>query len=503
VTPSPLIILLLCVSAAIFFLAWAFKWLIVPLMLARKQGAVARPKFELVTPERLTPEARDFVGAIVREFAVQGFEVAAYVSNDKAIKGVSSTSMLLVNRRSGDVANVITTRAKLVRGMVFTIRSHFSDDRSIQTAFNRNIGFLPKNPEVDSMAVSWTRDVATLVELHRRRIAKAGRSNESRVTPTAGDEMRYMEQDWDKGISLFLRSGYYRRDGTSGEVRRTLKGSYLATWKLMEPIKSMRIRRRDREARRIWHELGMDDWHAPAAMATPTAAVAANRAEPPDDAGLRYEAQLAVGESRRERTPGSLTIRIGMPSRMAALAARWSTLLALLCFSSILVLDLWYSWWIQYSLAVRFPGYRPRAPVLSFWFFLLALFVVRDVYRIVRTLVLTRGTIVLTASPAGLAYQNIPSWTPTGMIPREDVATLVVLHVTGLFRKEYQLRLRRHGVARAIILFAGRDRPMMQRLRTDLAVALGIENAHEGLEALHDDAAAIPAAAGNAGGSAR
>jgi hypothetical protein len=54
-----------------------------------------------------------------------------------------------------------------------------------------------------------------------------------------------------------------------------------------------------------------------------------------------------------------------------------------------------------------------------------------------------------------------------------------------------------------LTLFTGRDKAAIERVRSDLAVGLGIEHAHEGLEQLLDDAAAITAAASDVRGPSR
>jgi hypothetical protein len=497
------LIILLGVPVAIFLLLSGFNWLIVPLILKRRHRQAAKPTYSHVTPGQLTPEARDFLGSIIHEFAAEGFGVAANVCQEKAVKGITSTSTLLVNRLSGDVANVITTRGDKVRGLVFVIRSHFADGTSVQTAYNRGIGILPREPGTDGLTISWTRDVAALAELHRRRVARAGRSDEPRVTPSPGEEIRYLEDEWDRGTAHFVRCGYYRRDARSGEMRCTFKGAYLMAWKLMQPVKSLRMRRRDRKAHREWTALGMDQWQRTSPAPTGATPAIPPGAAPVADDGLRYESRLAVGEIRGERTAAGLTVRVGMPTRAAAIGASWTTVLSLLFFGGLVALTA-YTSWVQYTMAMRFgPTLRPPRSPFGIWFYVLLVFLALDVLKLVRTLVWTRGTVVLSASPAGLAYQNIPAWSPNGVVSRDDIDSLLVKYVAGLFRKNYQLQLRRHGAMKVLTLFTGRDKAAIERVRSDLAVGLGIEHAHEGLEQLLDDAAAITAAASDVRGPSR
>jgi hypothetical protein len=473
------LISLLGVLAALFLLLKSYKWLVVPFRVGRRQRTELTPTFEQVTPDLLTPEMREFIAAVLREFAAEGFEAAAHVYHSKqgSRVTVSGTSLLLVNRRTGDVANVVTTSAGHRRSLVYGVRSDFADRKSIVTAHSRDIGIFPRDPDIDGTSVSWTREVAALLEFHRRRVERAGRANEPRVTPPPGGEIAYMKQEWERTMSRLIRLGYYYVDPQTGELRQTIKGCYLLAWRIMEPVKSFRIRRRDREARDEWHALGMDEWRSvapPPPIQTPAGPVAA-AAPASDEAGLRYETRLAVREIRGERTPAGLTVRVGMPMRAGALAANWRTVLSLVIFCMLLAATV-YTSWVQYTMMMRFgPTFAPSYSIFGIWFYALLVIVALDVFKLVRTLVFARGTVVLAASPAGLAYQNVPAWSPNGTVIREDVDSLLVGYVAGIFRREYQLKLRRRGSMRMLTLFSGRDKAAMERVRSDLAVALGIE----------------------------
>src|SRR5215212_5190179 len=131
--------------------------------------------------------------------------------------------------------------------------------------------------------------------------------------------------DWRRETLRLVQCGYCYLDAEARTYRKTLKGTFLLQWRLTPPLKQWRIRRRDRRARRIWRELGMDEWMAqrqplpPAQLQTPFAPPAAEAQlagginDNPSDP-LHYELALHEGEIRQERTSDGLVVRMGRKS---------------------------------------------------------------------------------------------------------------------------------------------------------------------------------------------
>src|SRR5213075_914355 len=98
----------------------------------------------------------------------------------------------------------------------------------------------------------------TIHELHRRRVRHLGREGDPCVAPAPGTELAALTEDWHREGTRLERCGYCYLDELARTYRKTLKVAYLIQWKLLPPIVQWRTRLRDRRARRMWCELGMD-----------------------------------------------------------------------------------------------------------------------------------------------------------------------------------------------------------------------------------------------------
>jgi hypothetical protein len=502
-------------------LALVLRWVVVPIRMRSRQKMAVRPTYELTRAEQLTPEMQQFIGTAVRQFAAEGFEVAANlhqpdgVTNARGVATVRSIQVLLVNRATNDTAQIYIASAVTHRGMVLGVRSEFADGTRLSTGASGTPSIFPRDAADDAVAASWIKDARVLCEFHRRRLRSKGCSDRPRVGLPPGTELDRVRRDLERESARLVRCGYKRLDPSGTHLLSTWKGAFLTTWRLTEPLKSRRLEARDRRARRAWDEVGMDDWRPPVepqpaaipaqAVAAPAAAAkvppplpprpfaghaplpppppgppvapAAAVHPSPSTSGLAYETPLAFGEVRTEWSGPSLVVRVGGLSRGQYLARNWygliwPVLLLLFMASSLL------SIWSYYVLASRAPAARPltqqRLPwlLLVLWVVLLVL----DLARLVRGLRRSRGATMLIASHDGLTFRNAPSTSaPDGQIPREEIESLNVLTAeAGLFRRTYRLIAHVRGRSRRQVLAAAPDKRAMEYASGAVAQGLGI-----------------------------
>jgi hypothetical protein len=146
-----------------------------------------------------------------------------------------------------------------------------------------------------------------------------------------------------------------------------------------------------------------------------------------------------------------------------------------------------YTTWRYYAVVRRLaargipPVFFPQRPWWSFVpLAVCAVLCLSNVYKLVRGLVIARrGGVVLSATPAGLVYRNVPAWRGSGRIARDELSGLVVrLDSIKLPRgKVYRLEARRHGGERAVPLLLGKDIEVLQRAADALGEAMGIRAA--------------------------
>ena len=460
-------------------LPWLFvqvvKWIVAPLLVRMRGTMSLLPAHRPAQSEHLTPELRDYIAAIISQFEVVGFERVAQLYHDKEMPDVTAIEALLVNRTTRDTGRIVACHAKLKRTLVYVISSGFADGTSIVTAHNRDIGIFPANPAIDVLTVSWVTDVATLCEFHRRRIERAGRTGQPRSIPESGQEIAYVDDVANRERVRLVQAGYMYADPARGVYRYTWKGAILCVWKLTEPVKGWRMRLRDRAARRIWNELAMDRWqssrHTPPPLPLP--AIPASASAPVE---LAYQAALAEGELRQERTTEGLTIRMGMPTVGAYLRRRWFSFVTIGFWSSLL-LFYGYLWGASTLWSLAGSSLPLLRPTFILWFVACATFLVFDIYRLWAGVRKLRGEISLSASHAGLSFRNAPARQPTGFVPRERLdSLLVVLAKLGFRGREYRLEARIRGNKRQVLL-NGTNKEEMDKARDAIAQAMGIDPA--------------------------
>jgi len=487
------------------------RWIVVPIRLHRKSNTPAKGNFQPTRAEQLTPELRDFLAIVLKQFAAEGFEVRANVSQDSRVLNNSgklqSTLVLLVNPATNDIATAIGVVAPATRSLVASVSSRFGDGTSVATGFSPSPGIFPRDPKVDSVNFAWVRDAGALAEAHRRRMAALGFVNRPRVAPPRGTEVEYLERERDRELRRVVAHGEYYFDAPVDAYRLTWKGAFLHAWKLTEPVKTWRIGLRDRRARRVWRRLGMDQWRPPAPAAVsvpaPAAAVAAQPLSPsesiaaspdepalarlnpdlPDD--LRYEVVLAEGEVRQDWANGVLTVRAGAPTVGRFLARQWRSLFwlvflggAMAIWARVLLLSfLLYRQFGSRAIPMRVLASR------SAWSYLPLVvtmaFFIAEVWKLIRGVVIvSRGPVILTASPAGLTYRNVPAWRGSGRVARGDLDSLrVALHAVGLRSKTFRLEARLLSPRGRVPLLIARDMDALQRAADAMGEAMGIHSA--------------------------
>jgi hypothetical protein len=264
---------------------------------------------------------------------------------------------------------------------------------------------------------------------------------------------------------------------------------------MTEPVKSWRLRLRERKARLEWHRLGMHDWRPPAARPAgapagpvPTPSLATTQFARPaenDADELSYEVALPEGEIRQDWSGGVLTVRAGTPTAGRFLSRQWRSLLwlvflggAILFWSRIFVVSFLLTRQMQ-ARGLK-PTFLPPQTLRTYLpLGLTAFFFLAELYKLVRGLAITaRGAVTLSASPAGLTYHNAPAWRGSGQVARGDVdALLVALHSVGLRGKRFRLDARVLSPRRTIPLLVAKDADALQRIADAMGQAMGIHAA--------------------------
>jgi hypothetical protein len=201
---------------------------------------------------------------LAQELAQNGFTAAAHFYNpglDDRPDGARTQSWVSVwhNPDYTTIAQVIGVIAQVGNrapkvANTFVLRSEFADDTAIATSNSGSGEIFEKDPRI--LGVTWRElhDFALLRQLHDARVARSGRTPVAHSNFDAGEFLRKTNQ---RVMKLQVEAELFAFDSAARLYRRTLRGSYLMTWRLLWPQKQMRQARQRRKLVAALAEAGM------------------------------------------------------------------------------------------------------------------------------------------------------------------------------------------------------------------------------------------------------
>jgi hypothetical protein len=240
----------------------AYFYGLTPLIFKFVHRQSAEPDAEPTSVDDLIGFARNRVGELVRELGSTGFAVVANITTRTSGPGVMAVQLLLVNQRTGDMANgtFCSTMSGWIRTWIVTFRTRYVDGRQIVTTSLDSTSPLPANPDFDVINADRIKDPLRLYALHRARVVRAETSHRrgvAKLLPQPGHEIDYLRQEWRDDMARNVAVGYFRLDEPAGVYRPTFKGACLMTWRLLFPVKTLRRLAQRWQARRLVRELGL------------------------------------------------------------------------------------------------------------------------------------------------------------------------------------------------------------------------------------------------------
>lgn len=208
------------------------------------------------------PEAAQHLVLAAQDLAACGFVAAAHFRIDLAAQGPNKESYLSLwrNDAASTIARVIWARFAVAH-VQYTLTSFalaftttLDDGRELITTNALTNSTYPPDPMVDVVRWRGMNHAPTLFKLHAARIERL-RGGVAVMMPdmSHGAIERLVRKDEEAFVKRAIEIGYLRRDA-SGAVLRTLRGSYLMTWRILWPWKQLIARRQDRKLQRTLAE---------------------------------------------------------------------------------------------------------------------------------------------------------------------------------------------------------------------------------------------------------
>jgi hypothetical protein len=236
----------------------AHRYLMYPWRRRNQPLVLERPGTATDIPST-SPHAAQRLGAVARELAACGFVAGAHFREefaDSPSKDRQAYLSIWLNDRDAVVARAIWARfaEPAVRyeltSFALSFTTTFADGRDVITTNAPTASTFPPDPASDVLGWRDMNHPAMLYKLHRARAAQL-RGGRATVMPAATPEgMDALMRDTERRvIERAIQRGYLRR-GAGGQLRSTLRGSYLMTWRILWPWKHVTMARHARKLRR-------------------------------------------------------------------------------------------------------------------------------------------------------------------------------------------------------------------------------------------------------------
>lgn len=231
----------------------AFYFLVTPLLILTNQKMSASPACDELQMHSLDPQLANFLMQKTNELYDLGFDEPTLIHLPSAVSGVKAYLIMLVNRPAGDKVMVTA----LVGADVFTIQTwyvefstRYATDQCVDTLNSSELSAFQQGPENVRAQVPSVTDVKELYRLHQY-MMKNSNITARKMLYEPGQAIAYLkEYALKKSYDKQVVKGWLSYDAAGDNYRPTIKGAYLMTWGLLQPMKWIRIlsmRRREQQ----------------------------------------------------------------------------------------------------------------------------------------------------------------------------------------------------------------------------------------------------------------
>ncbi len=191
-------------------------------------------------------ELRSHFAETAEELGRLGFTPERYYQTKRASNNADGSVLLFRNGKTWETAKILTVVAVTGNSRMATslavFKSEFSDGTVVGTS-NRATASIypPRKPPIYGRAFPQVREVGRLLEVHRARVENlaAGRIP---IDPVGADPDGYIRrEDFEAPNAHHVACGYSYVDEMARVKRMTWKGAILGTWKLLPPVKQIRL----------------------------------------------------------------------------------------------------------------------------------------------------------------------------------------------------------------------------------------------------------------------
>ena len=193
-----------------------------------------------------------------------GLQARVELQHDEPVPNAIGFATVFKNERTSEVATIVNSfvssesfASSGIKTSLLVFLTEFADGTKVTTNNNNFPSYFPPpRPPVHAFAFPQVRDPGRLYEVHQ---AVVGQFDEGslRHDPIGDDPDAYLKRSQQREYARFLACGYQYLDEAKGVQRLTWKGAFMATLKMIWPVRQIRKVWRRWKAARMLHELNL------------------------------------------------------------------------------------------------------------------------------------------------------------------------------------------------------------------------------------------------------
>jgi hypothetical protein len=220
-----------------------FYFLGTPLLILFTQKLMADPACEELKMHSLDPQISQFLMDKTNELYEVGFDEPTLIHMPSPVAGVKGYLIMLVNRPAGDkvMVTALVGETALIQTWYVEFSTRYVTNQCVDTLNSSELSAFQQGPEnIRSQAPSVT-DVGELYRLHQFKMKTSG-ITARKMLYEPGHAIAYLkEYAIKKSYDEQVAKGWLRHDVAENCYRPTIKGAYLMTWSLIQPMKWFRM----------------------------------------------------------------------------------------------------------------------------------------------------------------------------------------------------------------------------------------------------------------------
>lgn len=237
----------------VLLIAFGIMYLGTPLLIWATQRQAANPELE---PHGMALEDTNyqFLTTAAAQMQALGFELIGYFGYNVQTN-VNVLLAYLVHRKNGDagIAVVMETSAG-IKAQTVEFATRFFDQSSITTGNSRKPGVFIQPRTKPVYHFPWIVNPARLYDIHQQLILR-DKLGIPKDPPEPGHEQERLLEGMRAEMKDQLERGILRLGASGAYYHPTLWGAYLMTWKLLFPVKQIRVAIKTSKAQRLERSL--------------------------------------------------------------------------------------------------------------------------------------------------------------------------------------------------------------------------------------------------------